>query len=51
MRLVPLAAAAAAAAASLVPATASAAPAVHNYPILSVGCLSRQAPVDRRDDP
>ncbi|EWM18347.1 PHB depolymerase family esterase [Kutzneria sp. 744] len=44
MRLVPLAAAAAVAAAFLVPATASAAPAVRNYPILSLGCLSRQAP-------
>ena len=44
MRVLPLAAVVAVAAAFLVPATASAAPAVRNYPILSAGCLSRQAP-------
>ncbi|GAA3439030.1 alpha/beta hydrolase family esterase [Kutzneria kofuensis] len=44
MRLTPLAAVAAAVAAFAVPATASASPAVRDYPVLSTGCLSHQAP-------
>ena len=44
MRVLPLAAVVAAVAALLTPTMASATPSVHDYPILSAGCLSRTAP-------